>query len=147
MFERVDFLSRAAAQTTPGMPAAVLISLTDPGSPLPALHRGWCDVLRLQFFDADDEVAAAAEAEGLRVCRPEDAELIVAFLDRWHGVADGPSVALAHCEQGISRSAAVARFAAERYGLDFPWHYTSFNRRVHRLLHAAASPARAGSPR
>lgn len=141
MLQRVHFVSRAAAEATPGHPGALLVSLHDPGSPPPALQHGWRALLQLAFFDADDDMAEFAAREGLALCEPADAVRIVRFLDHWHAQRDGPTDVVAHCEQGISRSAAVAKFCARRYGLDFPWDYPFANRRVLRLLHEAAGMA------
>lgn len=139
MFERALFLSRVEAEAFPGHPGAVLVSITDPETPAPALGPYWRDVLRLQFYDADDDVAEAVEREGLVVCHEPDARRIVSFLERWHGEPEGPPELVAHCEAGVSRSAAVARFAAERYGLAFRWDHPWYNGRVLRLLEAVAA--------
>ena len=59
-----------------------------------------------------------------------------------------PSVAgavAALCEAGVSRSAAVARFAALRYALDYPWAHLYHNDRVLRLLEEAAASAETGA--
>lgn len=138
MFERVRFLSRPAAESAPASPDALVVSMIDPGAPPPELSPDWRSVLQLAFFDADDELVDVAQDQGLRLCEADDARRILAFLDGWHAQTDGPSEVIAHCEQGISRSAAVAKFCARRYGLDFPWDYPFANRRVLRLLHEAA---------
>lgn len=144
MFRRTRFLSRDEAEREAGHADGVLISLIDPGSPPPRLGAHWRDVLRLAFFDADDSIAAEVEREGLRVCRPEDARRILAFIEGWHAAPGGPSELVTHCEQGISRSAAVARFAALRFGLDYRWAHPYYNDRVLRLLEEAAADGGAG---
>lgn len=141
MYQRVRFLSRPAAEAAPASADAVVVSLIDPGTPPPQLGTAWCDVLQLAFFDADDDLVDAAVGQGLRVCEADDARRILAFLDQWHERLDGPGDVIVHCEQGISRSAAVAKFCARRYGVDFPWDYPFANRRVLRLLHEAAGMA------
>ncbi len=138
MFERVRFLSRPAAETAPASADAVVVSMIDPGTPSPTLSPGWCSILQLAFFDADDDLVDVAQGQGLRVCEADDAWRILQFLDYWHDQPNGPKEVNAHCEQGISRSAAVAKFCARRYGLGFAWDYPFANRRVLRLLHEAA---------
>lgn len=139
MFRQTRFLSRTAAELFPANDDGVLVSITDPGTPPPVLGPAWRDILRLEFFDADDHIAAEVEREGMTVCQPEHAERILGFLDRWHRATDGPGQLIVHCEQGISRSAAVARFAARRYDLAYPWDHPWHNTRVLRLLDAAAA--------
>ena len=39
-----------------------------------------------------------------------------------------------HCDAGISRSAAIAKFIAEKYDAYFPETYTVYNKRVYRSL-------------
>ena len=141
MLRQVTFVSRPQAEATVGSRECILVSLVDPGSPAPTLQPGWRDVLSLAFFDADEDLVAFARGQSMAVCEPADAQRIVAFLDRWDAAEDGPTEVVAHCEQGISRSAAVAKFCARRYGLDFPWDYPFANRRVLRLLHEAAGMA------
>jgi hypothetical protein len=138
VFREATFVSRPQAEATPGTPNGVVVSLFDPGSPGPALQSGWRDVLSLAFFDADEDLVPFAREQGMVVCEPEHAQQILAFLDWWHAAEEGPSAVVVHCEQGISRSAAVAKFCARRYGLDFRWDYPFHNRRVLRLLHEAA---------
>lgn len=138
MFQRTRFLSRDEAEIEPGHRDGVIISMTDPCTAPPLLGPHWRDVLRLAFFDADDTIAAEIEREGLRVCQPGDARRILAFIERWHTEPNGPVELVTHCEQGISRSAAVARFAAVRHGLAFRWAHPYYNDRVVRLLEEAA---------
>ena len=138
MFRHTRFLSRVEAEAHPGHADGVIVSVIDPGSPPPRLGAHWRDVLRLEFFDADDTIAAEIEREGLRVCQPDDARRILAFIERWHAEPDGPVELVTHCEQGISRSAAVARFAALRHGLAYRWAHPHYNDRVLRLLQEAA---------
>jgi len=138
MYERVRFLSRPAAEAASASPDGVVVSLIDPGTPPPELSPGWRSALQLAFFDVDDDWVDTAQGQGLEVCEAEDARRILEFLDYWHEQSEGPGEVIAHCEQGISRSAAVAKFCARRYGLEFPWDYPFANRRVLRLLHDAA---------
>jgi predicted protein tyrosine phosphatase len=63
---------------------------------------------------------------------------MLAFIDRWRAEPEGPHGLVVQCEQGVSRSAAVARFAAERHGLEFRREHPHLNDRAYRLLEEAA---------
>lgn len=94
---------------------------------MPVIQPGWHDVLQLAFHDID-----ADEPEGPYVLMSEDdARRIVAFVEQ---VAPKIDVLMVHCRAGISRSAAVAKWVAEHYGLPFNHDYCLYNRHVYRLL-------------
>jgi len=129
-------ISRQAAEALPGTSDLVVLTITDLWA-LPAeLREGYRDVLRLAF----DDVLEAAQWDGTDrlPITPEQACQIVEWLEHWH--AEPMQLRLiAHCEAGISRSAAVARFAAETFGLPLPHEadYPFCNATVLRQLRAA----------
>ncbi|MBK5051733.1 hypothetical protein IQ289_25465 [Burkholderia sp. R-70006] len=137
----MTYLSEAACiEARPRMDAAV-ISITEPGRKAP-LNEGWGAVYRIQFSDAewDDGMVERLQARGMRF-DPESkgfpgpsstAELLVAIHDI--ELRGAVSHVVVHCHAGRRRSAAVARFIAQRHGLPFDMSYDGYNRTVFRLL-------------
>lgn len=122
----------------------VLISLNSPpsitpGSSHPALiDAAWARILRLEFHDADGDgrsidsrVEGIREDGNLKLFTEEQAIEIFKFL-REH--QDAHENAIVHCEGGISRSAAVSKYIAQIYGLEFPEGYSLYNRFVYSTL-------------
>lgn len=103
-----------------------LISITGTDFGRARLQKGWRDLLRVVFDDietpVDDYVLFDARM----------ADRILDWLDQVDGHVEEIVV---HCWAGISRSAAVARFIAGRYGVEeFDFGYRSYNEHVHDLL-------------
>lgn len=89
----------------------------------------WGSVLRLQFSDID---RADVPIYNPVLFNNQMADQIFAWLERYASTLEGVVV---HCAAGVSRSAAVAKFIAERYGLPFDEARASlYNRWVHRVL-------------
>lgn len=140
---RVAYLSEAACLAEPPRASAAVISITEPGrtAPLPSPDH-WGALLRVQFMDAEFDVsmlkrsAARGTLQDLHAkgfpCR-ERCSPIVAFLDH---VAANPALSelIVHCHAGQRRSAAVAKFAAERFGVPSSVGEV-YNRTVYALLH------------
>lgn len=123
---------------------SVLISLNSPpeitqGSSHPNLiEAAWSKILRLQFHDADvsgrsidSRISAIVESNQLVLFTEEQAVEILKFL-REH--QDSHTHVIVHCEGGISRSAAVSKFIAQIYNLEFPEGYSLYNRHVYSTL-------------
>ena len=89
------------------------------------LHPDWGEVLRLEFDDV------SIRGEHLHGITPDQAGQIIEFLD---AVQDKVDKVVVHCLAGVSRSAGVAKFVAERYGLDFDHTYGMYNRLVYDTL-------------
>jgi predicted protein tyrosine phosphatase len=134
MLTSVTFMSLQRMQSLPPSAQAVVVSVTDssPHAVRPTLH-GYRDVLRLEFLDiAEEHVGAAvrswpleptpqeherlSEHRGERLPALSDALAIRQFLDAHHGAAEALEV-LIHCHAGASRSAAIAAWVAEHYGI------------------------------
>ena len=122
--KRVQFVSKASAEALQGRQDTAVISINglDPAR----LQNGWHSVLRLEFDDVDvaqdpyilfDTNHAVQIVVFTRECNASDVETI-----------------LVHCNAGISRSAAVAKWIAERYGLPFPAGYMLYNKHVYNVL-------------
>jgi predicted protein tyrosine phosphatase len=118
----------------------VLISITTPAIPnsvswkcSPAiLHNDtWKDVLRLEFDDADPSHMNSRQSKLYRLFNEDDAIAVLKFL-KIH--QDDTVDAVVHCEAGISRSAAVSKFIAQIYSLQFPEKYQIYNKHVFSTL-------------
>ena len=111
---QVSFTSRLRAESLAASPYIAVISITDPGTPEARLDNGFADVLRLAFFDAvpADEYLPAALPGLFDHCM---ARQIGDFVRELHAAPADVSL-LVHCEYGVSRSAAVALFAAAHTG-------------------------------
>ena len=122
----------------------VLISLNSPPAVTPEsshpklIEAAWSKILRLEFHDADgsgrsidSRISSVVENGQLSLFTEEQAAEILRFL-RAH--QDDHSHAIVHCEGGISRSAAVSKFIAQIYNLEFPEGYSLYNRHVYSTL-------------
>lgn len=136
MFESVVFVRRFVAQELPPDANTVLISLTSPNDPA-RIANGWRDVLRLEFHDVYEEALGVstvsipdeqehythefgAPSYGMALYRlptSVHAKAIMDFLTRNEGGCCDFVNVVVHCDQGKSRSAAVAQFVADRYGV------------------------------
>lgn len=126
MIREVTFLSQAGAEAMRPLPREGIISITGSGLPPATLRRGWCRVLRLVFDDVEIPFFGATHFD------TGHAEAILRWLDKVEGRVDKVFV---HCHAGRSRSAAVAKFIAEKYDLSGGIRvYEEHNGRVHRIL-------------
>ncbi len=111
----------------------VAISILAPGMEEASL-QGFQDVLRLFFTDA-----VTAVNEETVLFNQKFARQIVDFLDRYHKVA-GDFDLLIHCQAGVSRSAAVAVWAASERGLPLTGYFAMLNPFVLQQLVRCKSP-------
>lgn len=126
-FVTVTYFSRAEACALPGRKDTAVLSITDPNEGFAPLKRGWAHVLRLQFHDIRKPYPDHQEFNS------NLAELVV----QWICAAaqkDNIDHIMVHCYAGISRSAAVAKFIAEVFGLYFDPTYSAHNPLVYELL-------------
>lgn len=86
--------------------AYVVISIADPEKPQPKIRRpcGFRDVLFLQFHDAVPDDGVISDRE-IALMTKNHAVQIWEFVNRYR---DTVGTIVVHCEQGMSRSAAVA---------------------------------------
>jgi predicted protein tyrosine phosphatase len=112
----------------------VVVSIHDPDKPPPRVRRqsGFRDVLQLAFHDAEPVPSSPLPA-GVRAMSREDAAAIWAFLSALGGDA---GCVVVHCEQGMSRSPAVAAAIARAWRLDESriWRNYQPNRHVFELM-------------
>ena len=130
MYENVVFLSRLAALKLNPYPDAIMISLIVPNASV-CFAPGWHDVLQLEFDDIYEEAMGVVvgsipdadlmhlvhEYEGVEYRLPDanHAKAIVSFLAKHEGGCSVFRQVIVHCNQGKSRSAAVAQFVSNKY--------------------------------
>jgi predicted protein tyrosine phosphatase len=126
MIRNVIFVSQAVACDLSPDDRLAVVSITEPGFGPAPLQPGWRDVLRLSFHDVD------AAVDGYLLFTEAQADALIDWLTAASARVDGIVV---HCVAGISRSAAVAKFVADRYAVDgFDHSYFRYNRHVYRVL-------------
>jgi predicted protein tyrosine phosphatase len=126
--ETVIFMGRIEAETELAKPDWVVISLSEWGVEPAKLKEGWHSILRLEFHDIDEP------QEPYDLFNEDQARRIIQFVEAHAGNSQG---ILVHCRAGISRSAAVAKWIAEQYGLPFNEQYSLYNKHVYRVLRQA----------
>ncbi len=136
---RVQFFPRQVIEGMPhGDPRTVLISITDPGDPA-RLPDGWAGVLRLEFDDiAPPFPVLIRDGNKHRDLVPFDEPMATQVLEFVGGVSQDVNRVIVHCNAGISRSAAVARFLADYYGYYLHDKGEWANRHVLSVLYKAA---------
>lgn len=143
----VEFISKRKAESIidpDRRDERVVISITTPGTPKKStgycckaiLHDpSWKDILRLEFHDTDPKKKGAKNQEEdiqvLKLFSESQAVEIMNFLKIHENDID---TVVVHCEAGISRSGAVAKFIAYLYGLRFPETYQLYNNHVFSTL-------------
>ena len=148
--QTVRFLSQIAAEDCQPDENTSMVSIIGPGSFEAEIKPGFRTLLKMYFDDIDEE--SLNVAVGSIPDFADDGELIVnSYLlpDLHHAreivkfVETGDFEHLiVHCFAGISRSAAVAQFVADRYGADLLLKSYGFgtrhkNNRLYRLLNTA----------
>jgi predicted protein tyrosine phosphatase len=131
MIKEIVFTSRAAAESAPPRPDWAVISIYDPEMGPAKLQPGWQAIHRVCFQD----VADSQKDVPAMVMHLHHARGIVRFVELTAPKVEG---ILVHCKNGVSRSAAVAKWIAETYGLPFDQDYQFHNLYVHQLLVTAA---------
>jgi predicted protein tyrosine phosphatase len=110
-----------------------IISITTPEddqcSPASLHEDSWRGILRLQFHDVDP--SAEAKKRQRVLFNEQHAQEIFLFLKEQEAFG---GALICHCEAGISRSAAVAKFIAQIYSLDYPESYSLYNKHVFTTL-------------
>lgn len=116
MIEIINFMSRKQAEQWQPEGCDVLVSIGEPGLPLPQLKSGWGGVLSVQFWDFAEPLDR--DGEIYPVITHDQATQIADFIRHWHGRADKVRF-IAHCMAGVSRSAAVALSAYDYTRAEF----------------------------
>lgn len=141
-------MSEAAALRCTPSPNCALISITEPNRTAELINpHAWGALLRIRFADAEydlDTFRLLAERgqhfdpakKGFPV--KDHANQIRDFLT---SLAANPELVeiIVHCKAGQRRSAAVAKYAAECFSLEFDHGYAGYNRTVYALLKSPAA--------
>lgn len=116
MIRSVDFISRLKAEALPERGDLAIISITEPEVDPAVLDLSESMILRTVFHDVDP---GNDTASSWMLFDESHARQVIDFVRRIH---DDPKLfdMVIHCKAGISRSAAVALFAADDTGCDFP---------------------------
>jgi hypothetical protein len=123
----VLFCSKKDIQARPAWPNWAVISVSDTCSSYPVnLKPGWERVLRLEFDDIE------FEQEPYQLFSSQQGREVIEFVQDF--TLSGGEGILVHCNAGISRSAAIAKWVAERYLLPFPNRYDHYNKHVFNVL-------------
>ncbi len=132
----VSFTSQFLAERLDPLPHAAMISIANPGETV-KLRDGWGSLLRVGVADSSyDEGTIGFFGRMWWVSSygfpaKEHALAIREFLD---GLSSDTDTLIVHCGAGVSRSAAVAKYASERYQVPFPDDYHRHNEALYRLL-------------
>ena len=116
-----------------------LISINSPletpgASPVDLHESSWKKILRLEFHDADQSGLRDGRVLSKSEIKMFDEEMALKVINFLKEVEEECESLIVHCEGGISRSAAVSKFIARLYNLDFPEHYSLYNRHVFSTL-------------
>lgn len=136
MLKAITFLSeREAIELQPRADTA-MISITDSGR-LAKLREGWEVLLRVDFPDITYDEKTLREYGNLlspkwAISDVEACQMHQFIMELRH-IPQIESL-IVHCHAGKSRSAAVAKFAAEIYCLPFDHEYDGYNITVYELL-------------
>lgn len=109
--QTTDFMSRQQASIFSPPRESVLIAMVDPDQNFPQYFGVWDDILKLQFWDSDVD---GEEKWGYPPATEDQLQQIVDFIQKYKNTHS----IFAHCEMGISRSAAVSTFIADYIFLD-----------------------------
>lgn len=136
MIQETQYVSRVAAEVMEPVLGWTIISITEFATDPADLKPGWNAVLRLAFHDIEPGYAEKyPEYPDLQIFTEEMATRIIEFVDiqstRCVGI-------LVHCKAGISRSAAVSKWIADRFNLPFNEHYSLYNKHIYRVLTQAS---------
>lgn len=141
----VTVLSRDGMRLEPPRRGVVVISIHDPGDPLPL--DDWDNVHRFEFDDCEEREAVLGHTRFVPSAKGSFAEVkLVAFTEAMAKrimkiLEDHPTQDfIVHCNAGVSRSVAVGRFISEETGRRLIlrgncWSDENANGLVLRLLH------------
>ena len=140
----MDFVVAGRQEIEAGIPvrtAYVVISITDPGSRPARIQQpaGFRDVLRLQFHDAMP-LTVFKMPPNIVVMDEDHARAIWQFVEQWQETVE---TIVVHCEQGMSRSPAVAAAICKVFDGDNRQFFHEYmpNRYVYDLMTTVAEQA------
>lgn len=116
MIRSVDFISRLKAEALPKRDDLAIISITEPEVDPAVLDLSEGMILRTVFHDVDP---GNDTSSSWMLFDESHARQVIDFVRHLHAGSQ-PVDLVIHCRAGISRSAAIALFAADDTGCDFP---------------------------
>jgi predicted protein tyrosine phosphatase len=126
MFREVEYLPQARAEYLCLLSREGMISITGSDHSRAKLRRRWFRVLRLLFDDVEVPACNAVHFDTTHAAE------ILAWLEK---MGDRVDKVFVQCHAGKHRSAAVAKYIPERYGISVGVHiYLDYNKRVCRIL-------------
>jgi predicted protein tyrosine phosphatase len=126
--KNIMFCSKKEAEQKAAWSDWAVISITCPYTHPARLKEGWHSILRLEFDDID------VPEEPCQMFSEQQAREIIAFAQDLQNADRRCTGVLVHCTAGISRSAAIAKWLADRYQLPFPEKYSLYNKLVYQVL-------------
>lgn len=137
MIKKISFIRQRVAEQMIPTENMVLISITQPGDKEVGLHPEWKAILRLEFDDIDGSMLPSSNSRSFTAWHAKE---VLDFLEIYKDIDE----LIVHCMAGISRSAAVAKFAAEKYNcnefLRMFEKYELYNKWVYSSLKRADNP-------
>lgn len=133
---KIHICSELAASRIVPAKGMVLISITNPGK-YAALQPGWTQLLRVSFMDANYDQDAIRHRprkwhlSSKGYMTKQQAMSIREFMD---SLDESTQELVIHCGASLNRSAAVAIYAAQRFGVTLDAELTHHNLTVLRLL-------------
>jgi predicted protein tyrosine phosphatase len=134
--QSLQFLSVDEAECFTPSQSTVAISILSPGRTEAKLHGKIHDILRLYFHDSGP---TETNTFGTAMFSGEQAQAVIEFLRRHQACPEALHL-LIHCEAGISRSAAIAVFAASECGVPLTGQFAFLNPWVLSTLVKTAYP-------
>jgi predicted protein tyrosine phosphatase len=132
----LQFLSVDEAENFVPNEPSVAISILSPGRSAASLHAMVGDTLRLYFHDGVPKESNPPETV---LFSTEHAQAVIDFLRQHHAQPEARHL-LIHCEAGISRSAAIAVFAASECRVPLSGQFAFLNSWVLTTLVKTAYP-------
>lgn len=140
MIGSVQFMSRQRAEGFRPWRNMAMISVTDPSEQPAKLSPDFRAVLRLSFHDV-----LHSSMTDVKFFSRDDVDNIIAWLNALHAHQDTIDVVV-HCEAGISRSAAIALFIEDAYGVKLHQREKAHDANL-RVLHALCRRANRPTPK
>lgn len=111
---------------------STLAKLTEANYKSPVIEsEHWVELLKFEFNDIDPSHCSDGWIQQWTLFSDAMADQIIDALER---TKDTASVYAVHCEAGVSRSAAVAKFISQFFNLSFPDSYSLYNKHVFSVL-------------
>lgn len=136
MIHSLEFMSLDEARVVSPTEPSIAISILSPRYPAISLSEEFRDILQLRF---EDSTPADGCTEQGGFFTKNQARQIIEFIRTYHS-AEQTYHLLIHCEAGISRSAAVAVFAASECRVPLSGQFAFLNPWVLKVLVNTAYP-------